>query len=638
MSLADLVQPHVETALPDLPRPQARRALAAAILLDDETPEVAGVHAVGAAVLNAIQQLAAQRRLLIVIDDAQWVDAASAEGHRLGRPTPTGRARGRAAARAASASRCTSRTRRPSISSGRCRRRSSRGSRRPSWDRRTDLRHRPRAARGIVLQAAELERVARLSDGNPFHALELARAGPDALPRDLAQLVEARLGQLPRATLHALAVCGHLARPTMDTLAATIAPDDPWTLLAPALDDGVVAVADGAVRFDHPLLAAGARAALRPSEARLVHQRLAATAPTSEERAAHRARCTAAPDEPTAAALEEAAETTFRRGATHVAAGLAREAVRFTPVHGDVLARRALLACEALSERATNTPALRSRRRSRPRSPQARRCALLAPHAASLLPHDEYAISAAQRRRRGRGRPDRDDVDVGGARGRRDPLRGLGARCQPRPTCDRRGARRAARTRPRWRGRDRRLPGPVPPGARCRRARRSLARARASVSNRCSPATWRPTRRWGMYLGFVDRLDEGWRGPHGAPAAGAGARGRAGPGRGRLHLAELEWRAGRWHEAAAPRRPRRPVRGPAVSARASHAMDADGSAGSLPPPSGDECVGAIAHRGGARARGRGRQPVLARDVPLGARLPRAVGRPPGGGAGGTSTA
>ena len=86
-----------------------------------------------------------------------------------------------------------------------------------------------------------------------------------------------------------------------------------WPLLAPAIDDGVIEVADeGAMRFAHPLLAEGARTALAPSEERADARALAEVAPTREERAGHRARCTDPPDEATARELEEPASLRCR--------------------------------------------------------------------------------------------------------------------------------------------------------------------------------------------------------------------------------------------------------------------------------------------------------------------------------------
>ena len=68
----------MDDVLPALPRPQ-RRALAGALYLDEATDDVAGAHVVGAATLNAAQPPRGARPALLVVDDGQWLDPASAE-------------------------------------------------------------------------------------------------------------------------------------------------------------------------------------------------------------------------------------------------------------------------------------------------------------------------------------------------------------------------------------------------------------------------------------------------------------------------------------------------------------------------------------------------------------------------------
>ena len=210
---------------------------------------------------------------------------------------------------------------------------------------------------GLVLTPPELERVHELSGGNPFHALQLARAiaeGPrDArgelrLPAALGELVEERLRRLPSEALRAVAVCALMTAPTVELLQQALDVADAWPLLGPALDDGVVAPDGLAIRFTHPLLAEAARAAVRPSERRALHERLARILPTIDERAQHLALCREPPDEAVAAGLEAGARAAMRRGATAVAARLAEETLRFGEASNDLLAARALLASEAL--------------------------------------------------------------------------------------------------------------------------------------------------------------------------------------------------------------------------------------------------------------------------------------------------
>src|SRR5262249_29369865 len=75
-ALADLVRPALPTGLERLPLPQ-RRALSAALLLDD----VGGAPPDERAIAFAVCQLfgeAAREALLIAVDDVQWLDAPSA--------------------------------------------------------------------------------------------------------------------------------------------------------------------------------------------------------------------------------------------------------------------------------------------------------------------------------------------------------------------------------------------------------------------------------------------------------------------------------------------------------------------------------------------------------------------------------
>ena len=76
-ALADLVGGELEAALPMLPEPQ-RRALAAALLFEDDGVKQPDQRAIAAGTLSALRSFARDRRVLVAIDDAQWLDAPSA--------------------------------------------------------------------------------------------------------------------------------------------------------------------------------------------------------------------------------------------------------------------------------------------------------------------------------------------------------------------------------------------------------------------------------------------------------------------------------------------------------------------------------------------------------------------------------
>ena len=77
VGLGDLFDGVLDEFLPALP-PTRRRALEAALLLEDAPAEAVDPRALGIAVRNSLQLLAEDRPVLLAIDDLQWFDAASA--------------------------------------------------------------------------------------------------------------------------------------------------------------------------------------------------------------------------------------------------------------------------------------------------------------------------------------------------------------------------------------------------------------------------------------------------------------------------------------------------------------------------------------------------------------------------------
>ena len=127
------------------------------------------------------------------------------------------------------------------------------------------------------------------SGGNAFFALELARAlGTDVdptqplpVPETLEALVRARLDGLPDETRRALLLActhGRLTPAQLDGDA-----------LEPAFADHVIELADGVIRFTHPLLASVLYQAASPSDRRRAHERLAEIVDDPLARARHRA-------------------------------------------------------------------------------------------------------------------------------------------------------------------------------------------------------------------------------------------------------------------------------------------------------------------------------------------------------------
>jgi DNA-binding CsgD family transcriptional regulator len=198
--------------------------------------------------------------------------------------------------------------------------------------------------------------------GHPLALLELYRgrsaadlaggfALPDAgdLPRRIEDQYAARLGELP-AEVQRLVL-----------LAAADPVGDPALILRAAqmlgLDLGAVNLAVAAdllefgatVRFRHPLVRSAAYRAATAEDRRAVHEALATvTDPLADpdRRAWHRAHATAGPDEAVAEELINSASRAMRRGGVAAAAAFWERAVALTPDPGQ-RASRALTAAEA---------------------------------------------------------------------------------------------------------------------------------------------------------------------------------------------------------------------------------------------------------------------------------------------------
>jgi ATP/maltotriose-dependent transcriptional regulator MalT len=330
--LVDLLERVPEPVLARLPTPQRHVIEVAAGLTHQAGQAQIEPQLVGRATLRLLEELAATGPVLIMIDDVQWLDTASnrALAFALRRLAPS-----------------------LPIALLLTRRRADD----PLPLALDDVLAPPRLERLLLgpLDPGELERLvegrlsvalprsvrrrlAAAAGGNPLFALELAdaahRAGADAdlsgLPARLEDLLADRLGRLPPETSEALAAVAGIAEPTVALVAAALG-EDARTGLDAALDAGVLRIAEGRLRFDHPLLAVAASSMLTPSARRAVHARLAATLTDPEERARHLVEAADGPDAELASAVEQGADQARARGAPEVAAELAEAAARLTP-------------------------------------------------------------------------------------------------------------------------------------------------------------------------------------------------------------------------------------------------------------------------------------------------------------------
>jgi DNA-binding CsgD family transcriptional regulator len=321
-ALGDLVGALADEVLQELAPPR-RFALSVALMLEDAPGEPLAHRAVGLALLDALRLVAIRRRVLLAIDDAQWLDPASRTTlafalRRLGRLPVAVLAAHRPNAPVELGLPLERMDVGP-LSLG-------------------ALHHLVQRRLGLVLRRPALRLLHEISGGNSLMALELARAYDreqialepgEPIPTDIAALVGVRVAELPRRTRIALAAAAAAGRTTVETLTAVFG-EPVADALAPASEARVVAFDDGTVGFAHPLLASAAYGLVSAPERRDLHRKLASAA-KGVTRARHLALATEEPEEQVAAEVENGARLALARGAPAAAAELASHAARLTP-------------------------------------------------------------------------------------------------------------------------------------------------------------------------------------------------------------------------------------------------------------------------------------------------------------------
>ena len=339
-----------------LPGPQ-RDALGTAFgLRDGDAPDR---FRVGLAVLSLLSDVAEDRPLVCIVDDAQWLDAASVQvlafvARRLGAESV-----GLVFA-----------------------------VREPSGDRHfeglpelavggLDDRDAHELLATVVtgpLDERVRERLVAETRGNPLALLELPRGwtpaelaggfwvseGP-ALSERIEQSYRERLAPLSPSTRLLLLVAASepLGDPVLVWRAAAelgIGPD----AAAPAAAAGLVDFG-AQVRFGHPLVRSAVKRVAAPEERRRVHRALAEATDADidpDRRAWHRAHATAGLDEDVAAELERSAGRARARGGLAAGAAMHERAVELTP-DPTRRAQRALLAAMGKHQAGANDAALR---------------------------------------------------------------------------------------------------------------------------------------------------------------------------------------------------------------------------------------------------------------------------------------
>jgi DNA-binding CsgD family transcriptional regulator len=307
--------------LEDLPDPQ-RAALGVAFGLN--TGAAPDRFLVGLAALSLLSEAAEQQPLLCVIDDAQWLDRASAQAlafvarRVLAEPValvvaarePGEEFRGL-----------------PELLVGGL--------------RESDARELLSSVVRGPLDERVRDRIVAEARGNPLALLELPRGVPGlpgvpgvpGLPGRIEDSFRRRLEVLPAATqrLMLVATAEPAGEPTLVWRAAErlgIGAE----AVAPAADAGLLTIGER-VTFRHPLVRSAVYRAASPQERRAAHQALAgATDPQADpdRRAWHRAQATLGPDEDVAAELERSASRAQARGGLAAAAAFLERSAALT--------------------------------------------------------------------------------------------------------------------------------------------------------------------------------------------------------------------------------------------------------------------------------------------------------------------
>ena len=356
LGLQDLLRPVIPDALRSLPTAQRIR-LEAALGIGSGADATDGTDVdegkLAIAVLNLLRGLATRRRVVLAIDDLQWLDASTAAvlDVALGRLQEVD-VRLLATARQGTAS-------------GRL-----------SIERLFRDRHVRLDLRGLALGELHrliadrldrpmprptLVRIHEITRGNPFHALELARslvsggtqsgALNAALPADVGLLLRRRIEQLAPPAQEVVAVVALSPRPSNETVARAlqIPMAELETRASAAVDADLLTVTDRGLALAHPLIGSAARQVLGQAGTRAIHQRLAAVVDDEDEAAVHLSLGTSLPDAAVAGALEAAASRGLARGATIDAIDQLDRTIQLTPEgQRDDLVRRRLLLVRAL--------------------------------------------------------------------------------------------------------------------------------------------------------------------------------------------------------------------------------------------------------------------------------------------------
>ena len=334
-ALRDLIEPLAPGILEILPGPQ-KRALAVALLLEEPHGAPPGPGAVAAGFLGVLRHLSTTAPVLVGVDDVQWLDRPSAAvlefAVRRLTDEPVGlvlsfRSAGEQPAplgldRALGEDHLLRLPLRP-LSMGAIHR----------------MLHQHL---GLTCARPLLRRLHEVSAGNPFYALELARAVlrsgttpepglPLPVPSSLRGLVSDRLAALGPDVQEVLLAVAVLSDPSIPILAKVAGPKETEDAIAVAVDAGILRRHGERIGFTHPMLASGTYLEASDAHRRVLHRRLAEVVDDPQERARHLSMSTDRPSIEVAKLVEEAAAGVWKQGAPYTAGELCERAARLTP-------------------------------------------------------------------------------------------------------------------------------------------------------------------------------------------------------------------------------------------------------------------------------------------------------------------
>jgi DNA-binding CsgD family transcriptional regulator len=326
--LHQLVHP-VRAGIDALPGPQRDALRAMTGMTDDAVPDS---YLIGLAVLNLLAEVATVAPVLVVVEDAHWLDRVSVDvlafvARRLD-SEPMALI---AAVREGVPSRLRDAAL-PSMTVSRL-----------SGDAAAALLDAVAPELGPALRQRLLAEAA----GNPLALTELPKAvrvlsgvpgsGPLPLTERLERAFTARVSQLPADTRTMLPIAAlNDSAATAETLGAAaliLGADAGVTALEPAATAQLIELGAGTITFRHPLMRSAIAQATSPEERRRAHTALAQVLDGQADRCAwHRAAATAGTDENVAGELDAAADRAQRRGVVTAAIAALEQAARLSSV------------------------------------------------------------------------------------------------------------------------------------------------------------------------------------------------------------------------------------------------------------------------------------------------------------------